>query len=130
MSSAHYRCNVLSEYLAEHAAIESGRLGITLELAEHRSDFPHDSEDGFLAEFEAREEAQLTDMVRKWVEEAEFSPYERVVYEFDLRIGTDFSKKPDATKAAARALNVEPVTVRVLRCRYRNKFRKVAEPNL
>ena len=120
--------NAVSAYLAEHAAIESSSLSnIPLEGAEHRSDYPHGVEDSFMAEFEAREETrQAAELVTRWVEEANFSPSERIVYEFDLRIGTDFATKSEATKAAARALKVKAVTVRGFRKRYHDKLRKVA----
>ena len=85
------------------------------------------AEDEDIAEFERRETLrQEVDQLRRWVEKAEFSPSERIVYEFDLRIGTDFATMAEATKAAARALNDKPETVRVFRKRYRDKLRRVA----
>jgi hypothetical protein len=120
--------SAVSEYLAEHAAIEGGSVSdVPLEPEVHRSDSSHGAEEEFLAEFEAREEArQTTDLIRRWVEEAGLSPREHAVYEFDLRIGTDFATKPEATKAAAQAFGVELGTVRTYRKRYHDKLRKVA----
>jgi hypothetical protein len=120
--------SAVSEYLAEHAAIEGRRVSdISLEPEVHRSDSSQGAEEEFLAEFEAREESRhATDLIRRWVEEAGLSPREREVYEFDLRIGTDFATKPEATKAAAHAFGVELETVRTHRKRYHDKLRKVA----
>jgi hypothetical protein len=121
--------SAVSEYLAEHAAIESGWVSdVALEPEVHRSYSSHGAEEEFLAEFEAREEArQTTDLIRRWVEEARLSPREHAVYEFDLRIGIDFATKPGATKAAAHELGIEPETVRTYRKRYHDKLRNVAE---
>ncbi len=95
------------------------------ELEEHGHIFP--STYDFVAQFEAQEVArQRAEMLRSWVERAGFSESERRVYEFDLRIGTDFETKAEATNAAARALNVETETVRGFRKRYRDKLRKAA----
>jgi hypothetical protein len=120
--------SAVSEYLAEHAAIEGGWVSDgSLEPEVHSSDSAQGAEEEFLAEFEAREEArQTTDLVRRWVEEARLSPRELDVYDFDLRIGTDYATKPEATKAAAHALGVELETVRTYRKRYCDKLRMVA----
>lgn len=78
-----------------------------------------------LEDFELREEArQHIDMLRMLVEKARFSEQEQRVYEFDLRVGTDFAEQSDATKAAAHELGIEPVTVRGVRKRYRDKLRE------
>jgi hypothetical protein len=120
--------SAVSEYIAEHAAIEGGWVSdVRLEPEVHRSDSSHGAEEEFLAEFEAREEArQTTDLIKRWLEEAGLSPRERQVYEYDLRIGTDFATKPEATKAAAHDLGIKPKTVRTYRKRYRDSLRKVA----
>jgi len=83
------------------------------------------AEDELLEEFELREEVrQQIDMHRMLVEKANFSELEQRVYEFDLRVGTDFDEKSDATKAAAQELGIKEVTVRVVRKRYRDKLRE------
>jgi len=83
------------------------------------------AEDELLEQFELREEVrQQIDMHRMLVEKANFSELEQRVYEFDLRVGTDFAEKSDATKAAALELGIKDVTVRVLRKRYRDKLRE------
>jgi len=83
------------------------------------------AEDESLEAFELREEArQQIAMLRMLVERANFSELEQRVYEFDLRVGTDFATQGDATKAAAHGLDIEPVTVRGVRKRYRDKLRE------
>jgi hypothetical protein len=81
------------------------------------------AEDESLEEFELREEArQQIAMLRMLVEKANFSELEQRVYEFDLRVGTDFAEQSDATKAAAHELGIKAGTVRVVRKRYRDKL--------
>ena len=77
------------------------------------------AEDELLYEFELREEA------RQLVEKARFSEQQQRVYEFDLRVGTDFAAQSDATKAAAQELGIKDVTVRGVRKRYRDKLLEV-----
>lgn len=82
------------------------------------------AEDERLEEFELREEArQQIHMLQMLVEKANFSEQEQKVFEFDLRVGTDFDEQSDATKAAAHELGIKDVTVRGIRKRYRDKLR-------
>jgi len=83
------------------------------------------AEDESLEAFELREEArQKIAMLKMLVEKANFSEQEQRVYEFDLRVGTDFDEQSDATKAAAHELGIKAQTVRVVRKRYRDKLLK------
>jgi len=83
------------------------------------------AEDESLEAFKLREEArQKIAMLKMLVEKANFSEQEQRVYEFDLRVGTDFASIPDSTKAAAHELGIKAQTVRVVRKRYRDKLLK------
>ncbi len=89
--------------------------------------FLSDDVDDSLTQFETQEVArQQVEVLESSVEKARFSETERLVFEFDSRIGTDFETKAEATKAAARALQVEIGTVRGFRKRYRDKLPEAA----
>jgi hypothetical protein len=117
--------DTVSNYLrSSEFGIEAAKLARKGELA----DGPVEelgAEEELLEEFKLREEArQQIDMLRMLVEKARFSEQEQRVYEFDLRVGTDFAEQSDATKAAAQELGIKDVTVRVVRKRYRDKLRE------
>jgi hypothetical protein len=117
--------DTVSNYLrSSEFGIEAPKLARKGELADGPVE-ESGAEDESLEEFELREEArQQIDMLRMLVEKARFSEQEQRVYDFDLRVGTDFAEQSDATKAAAQELGIEPVTVRVVRKRYRDKLRE------
>jgi hypothetical protein len=115
--------DTVSNFLRSSAlGSEAAKLARTGKLADGPIVEPG-AEDESLEEFELREEArQQIAMLRMLVEKANFSELEQRVYEFDLRVGTDFAEQSDATKAAAHELGIKAGTVRVVRKRYRDKL--------
>lgn len=78
------------------------------------------SEDPALEEFELKESVrQDLSRLEVWVEKANLSEGEQRVYELDMRTDHD-------TAAISRQLQVDPVTVRQFRKRYRDKLRQAA----
>jgi len=117
--------DAVSNYLrSSEFAMEAAKLARKGKLADGPVE-ESGAEDELLEEFELREEVRRQiDMLRMLVEKARFSEQEQRVYEFDLRVGTDFDKQSDATKAAAQELGIKDVTVRGVRKRYRDKLRE------
>ncbi len=97
-----------------------------MRIAEKRPHaFPDEDDENPLARFEAREAVrQQLEALPRLIERAALSPQERLVYEFDSRVGTDFETIEEAGEAAADALNVSRTTVRQYRFRYRKELRQ------
>ncbi|MDQ3864055.1 MAG: hypothetical protein M3317_11265, partial [Actinomycetota bacterium] len=97
-----------------------------LEIAEKRPHaFPDEDAENPLARFEAREAVrQQVEALPRLIERGVISRRERLVYEFDSRVGSDFETIEEAGEAAAGALNVSRTTVRTLRFRYRKELRQ------
>ena len=116
--------DTVSNYLrSSEFGIEAAKLARKGKLAD--GPVEPGAENESLEDFELREEArQHIDVLRMLVEKANFSELEQRVYEFDLRVGTDFDEQSDATKAAAHELGIKDVTVRGVRKRYLDKLRE------
>jgi hypothetical protein len=100
-----------------------------MKIAERRPHaFPGEDAEKSLALFEAREAVrQQVETLPRLIERAELSPQERLVYEFDLRVGRDFETIEEATEAAARALDRSRESVRTFRFRRRKKLHQVVD---
>jgi hypothetical protein len=98
-----------------------------MKIAErHPHAFPGEDTENPLARFEAREVVrQQVEALPRLIENAALSPQERLVYEFDSRVGPDFETIEEATEGAARALDRSRETVRTLRFRRRRKLHQV-----
>ena len=116
--------NLVEEYLETEGHEASKLLG----YAEKKPGaFIDDDSDHSLAQFEAREAArQQVEALPRLIEKARFSMTERMVYDYDARVGTEFDSIEEATKAAAHALGDKPSTVRGLRKKYRDKLNLAA----